>query len=145
MALIRRATEADLPAIVEFGRDFYAASHWASIADYDPERTAGTLRSLIERQDTALFISPRGLIGMVLLPLWCGDVLTAQEFIFWAGDGQGAALRRAAEAWADEHGARVVVMGAHEPGDMDRIEKFYRRNGYAPHGRSFRKVTPHGH
>lgn len=102
------------------------------------------LRHLIVSPDAAVFVTAQGVLGVIAAPLWCGEALTVQELFFWASDGRGSALRRAAEAWAASKGAAAVLMGAHEPGDIERVGRWYARAGYEPHGRFYKKVMRNG-
>lgn len=143
--MIRRATLDDVERLVEIGAQFHAASHWKDVAPLRRDVAGESFASMIAAPQAAVFMSDNGFIAVVAVPLWFSDVLSAQEFCFWTGDGQGDALRRAAEAWAREQGAELMLMGAHEPGPMERLSAWYGRKGYDPHARVFRKVFADGH
>lgn len=138
MADVRVPNVGDLPALVALGARFLAASHWdvkTDLADLE-----ASLRALIEQDHTALFHTEGGMIGLGLSPLYFNRAVSvAVEIFFWAEDGKGDALRRAAERWAKAKGARSIHMGAHLPGPVDRLENLYRRAGYVPFGRSYSK------
>lgn len=86
-----------------------------------------------------IFVSGGGVLGLVVNPsLYNHAVRVASELFFYAPDGRGDDLRRAAEMWAAEH-ADLIVMGAHEPGSVERLANWYRRAGYQPIGRQFAK------
>lgn len=139
--MIRPATEADIDHAAQLGRQMFERSHWRDLTAYDEVRVKATLATLIERDDAGVFVSSGGVMVLIIVPLWFSGLLTVQELFFWAVDGSGDALRRAGEAWAKQAGAVVpVIMGAHEPGDMEKIDRWYRRAGYEPHGRTYRKV-----
>lgn len=135
-----RATASDLPRLVElWERGSLSASHFPDVP-VERDDLAASLGRMIEGDATAIFHTAGGLIGLALSPLYFNrSVLSAVEIFFWAGDGRGDALRREAEAWAKAQGASLILMGAHLPGPVDRIEKLYRRAGYVPHGRSYCK------
>lgn len=137
--MIRRATADDLDEITALGNAFHSVERWAGLVAYRPDDFRATCGLLIERG--AIFLSDRGLIGLSLGPSIYNHSLTVcSELFFWAPDGQGDALRKAAEGWASEH-ADVLVMGCHEPGPVERISNWYRRKGYAPIGRQFAKAV----
>jgi len=139
--MIRRATLDDVGFAADIGEHMFVKSHWADITKYDKQRTKEALERIIGRDDAAVFVSDGGVLIVIEVPLFFADLNTVQELFFWALDGSGDDLRRAAESWARARGSVVpVVMGAHEPGDMEKIERWYRRAGYTPHGRTFRKV-----
>jgi len=136
--VIRQATVADVPHIVALGRAFHAQPRWPAPLTFRAADFADTCDRLLDAG--AIFLSERGLIGLVVNPsIYNHAVAVASELFFWAPDGQGDALRRAAEAWAKDRAA-VLIMGAHEPGPVERIANWYRRKGYSPIGRQFAKV-----
>lgn len=136
--MIRQATSADLPWVVELGAQFHAEDRWSGTLTFAPESFWATCEQLLEVG--AIFLSERGVIGLVVNPsIYNHATRVASELFFWAPDGRGDALRRAAEAWTKQH-ADVLVMGAHEPGPVERIANWYRRKGYTPIGRQFAKV-----
>lgn len=136
--MIREAATADLPRIVELGREFHREDRWSGMLAFDPASFAETCGRLLEVG--VIFLSDGGLIGLVVNPsIYNHATRVASELFFWAPDGRGDDLRRAAEAWAKQH-ADVLVMGAHEPGPVERIANWYRRKGYVPIGRQFAKV-----
>lgn len=144
--MIRRAGLEDVEFAVSLCEEIYPATHWAGLADFDRDRVRSTIIHLVQRDDAAVFLSRRGLIVVIVVPHWFADLNTVQELFFWALDGSGDRLRREAETWARGLGAAVpIVMGAHEPGDMEKTERWYRRAGYEPHGRTYRKVLTNGH
>jgi hypothetical protein len=137
--VIRRATAADLPWLVALGAQFHAEPRWPAPLTFNPDDFAETCARLLEAG--VIFLSERGLIGLMVSPsIYNHSVTVASELFFWAPDGQGDALRRAAEQWASEH-ADVLVMGAHEPGPVERISNWYRRKGYVPIGRQFARAV----
>ncbi len=60
---LRAATPADIPAIIELGREMHAGSNYAPL-DYDPESITATLSALLAdsqfyvANDIALFVRP---------------------------------------------------------------------------------------
>lgn len=138
--MIRTATVDDIPEIVSLGRAFHAASHWAGVVDFDDEWLAENAANWIASDNADVFLSEGGLLIMVACPLHFFREVVAQELTFWAIDGLGNELRQAGEEWARSKGARVVLMGAHEPGKPEVMARWYRMGGYAPFGHSFAKV-----
>jgi hypothetical protein len=121
------------------GEAFHAEDRWGGLLTFDPASFRRTCELLIERG--VIFITDRGLIGLSVGPSIYNHALTVcSELFFWAPDGRGDELRKAAEAWASGH-ADVLVMGAHEPGPVERISNWYRRKGYAPIGRQFARTV----
>lgn len=134
--MVRIATLADVPFIVGLGADFHSGPQWGGTVTFDPESFAKTAELVIEQG--VIFLSDRGLIGLRVSPsIYNHSQEVVSELFFWAPDGRGDALRKAAEQWAK---GKTLVMGAHEPADP-RIEHWYRRAGYVPIGRQFAKVV----
>lgn len=146
MGLIRVARDADIPALLDLGRRFHGWSHWNGVLGFDAARTETSLRAWIAAPDIAVLVSDPVLDVLALMagPIYFSDEPIALEIAFWAGGGQGDALRRAGEAWARERGAAACIMGAHEPGPTDRIGRWYARGGYVPLGHTHMKVFTDG-
>jgi hypothetical protein len=136
--VIRRASADDLPRLVQLGARFHAEPRWPSPIVFSPDDFAETCKRLLEVG--VIFLSENGLLGLIVQPsLYNYDAPVCAELFFWAPDGRGDELRRAAEAWAKDR-AVMLVMSAHEPGPVERIARWYRRKGYVPIGRQFAKV-----
>lgn len=132
--MIRRAGLGDLPELVALGSEFHQEDRWSGTLTFDPDSFALTCKALIERG--AVFLSDHGLIGLSVSPsIYDHSLNVCSELFFWAPDGRGDALEAAARHWASRH-ADVIVMGSHEPHDP-RMDRWYRRKGYAPIGRQF--------
>lgn len=135
--MIRAATEADLDHIVGLVAEFHSVPRWPWDEAFRAEDFRETARLILQRG--VIFLSERGLIGLTVSPsLYNHKQATCSELFFWAPDGQGDALRRAAEAWAKNR-AQIIIMSAHEPGPVARILNWYRRKGYVPIGRQVAK------
>jgi hypothetical protein len=135
--VIRKATAADLDEIVAIVAEFDALKLWPEplvLNRDDFRKTCGRLLEI-----GVIFLSERGVIALTLNPsLFNYAVKVASELFFYAPDGRGDDLRKAAEAWAADK-AQLICMGAHEPGPVERVSKWYRRKGYAPSARLFAK------
>jgi nucleotide-binding universal stress UspA family protein len=141
--VIRQATADDAGTVEAICAACYPQSHWVGVADYSASRVRETVAALAESDEGAVFFSGGGAIAVIRVPLWFSEAFAVSELFFWALDGAGAALRAAAEQWAADK-ADIVLMGAHEPGRMAAVSEWYRRGGYVPHGRTYRKVLSHG-
>jgi hypothetical protein len=132
--VIRRAGVQDIPEIVTRGAEFHATDRWSGLLTFDPASFEKTALALLE--NGAIFLSKRGLIGLARTrSIYNHAEPVCSEMFFWAPDGRGDQLRRAAEQWA----SGLLILGAHEPADP-RIETWYRRAGFVPVGRQFAKV-----
>jgi GNAT superfamily N-acetyltransferase len=143
--VIRRATLDDAATVEAIAARCYPHSHWVGVAAYEPDVALKSIRALIGSDQAVVLFSDDGALAALKCPLWFTSEPAIAEYFFWSLDGSGARLRAAAEAWAKDQGVRIVLMGSHEPGPTARIENWYRRGGYVPHGRTYRKVLNHGH
>lgn len=123
------ATEADLPLIIELGREAHAGSAWDDVGTlFDAESYEASCRHLMEGENSAVFVSERGTLWMAKFPLFFNhDETMAAEIFFYATKG-GDALRREAERWAE---GCLSTMGRHAKTDP-RLDNLYKRAGYAP-------------
>lgn len=131
------ATEADIPRMVEMGRQFHAHSPYADVA-FDADATADLLRRVIA--DGGAFVSDAGMIGGITSPLYFAPSHTVAVELFWWSNGGGRALREEFEAWARERGAYAVQMSALANGDAEAVDRNYTRAGYAKAETAYLKV-----
>jgi GNAT superfamily N-acetyltransferase len=133
--IIRPATYADIPQIVDMGLRFLRSSEYRARMRETPDAMASTARWLVEAPGGALFVAEQGdgLVGMIGLALSVQPLsgeLAAGE-LFWyvepeARGRTGIKLLRRAESWAKAAGATVVVMVAPNA----NVERFYASRGY---------------
>jgi hypothetical protein len=137
--LVREATEADIPAILDLGERFHALSPWRD-RPFDREATERTVANLIASPQGVLLFNGEGILGGVLAPIYFGGGLIAQE-LFWFADRGGRELLDGFETWAREQGACGVLMvnlvlDERTDAIMNRM---YERRGYALRERHFYK------
>ena len=138
--MISEATKDDVPSLVELCARFHAWSQFPGGSVFDPESCRSSFEALIERDNGVLLHGGGGFIGLSLGPLFFNHAEPmAVELFFWAPEGNGDAIRKAAEAWAKSKGALLLMMCGHEP--SERASKWYSRKGYEPFGRQFMKVV----
>ena len=125
--MIRRATREDIPRIVALGRQFHAYSPWRDV-DYDEGQTAEFIGRVVDGLG-AVFLSPDGMCGGILTPLFFSPVLIGVEMFWWAPTN-GRALREAFEDWALSSGARAVQFSALADDNIERVDRIYRRAGF---------------
>lgn len=137
--MIREATEADLPQLLEWG------AHFAESIDlpggFDPESGEAMFRQLIEIG--ILLIGEGGAVGALLHPAPYNKAhITGQELFWWVepehrGNGTGKALFDALQAMVEEAGAGSFTMstlGNHAIGQL------YEAHGYRHTDRNYTKV-----
>ena len=141
---IRKASSADLPALIAMGRQFLQTVYPARFRD-DPAQletfghamlTDDGQRLLLAAEDADRVI---GMIGLVVYPHpMSGDVIAAELFWWVDPEHRGSAsarLLRRAESWARVQGATVLQMVApnadvatfYERIGFDRVETVYHR------------------
>lgn len=137
--MIREATEADLPQLLEWGANF--AESIDLPGGYDPESAEAMFRQLIEIG--ILLIGEGGAVGALLHPAPYNKAhITGQELFWWVepehrGNGTGKALFEALQAAVSEAGAGSFTMstlGNHAIGQV------YEAHGYRHTDRNYTKV-----
>jgi len=134
--VIRRATLADVPQVVAFGKLFHAQSQ----QPFPYEESAGEqfASGLIENSSSAVFLSETGMIGGVLVPAYCAPDWVMAVELFWWAEGGGIGLLKAFETWASEMEADEVRMTS--LASLERADKLLRRLSYTPAEISYRKL-----
>jgi hypothetical protein len=111
------------------GRRFFAAT--GHPAEYDPEAVAAMLGRMLDDENAAVFVTPGGMIGGVLMPLYCSPGwIVAAELFWWAEDRSGLKLLRRFEQWGAERGAREIRMTTLQ--GLPAAETILARRGYVP-------------
>lgn len=147
--MIRAATPADIPAIVEMGRKFYAATAYQAVAPFDADSVAGLAGMMIDTG--VLLVADEGdLVGMVGLYvgpfMFNAGLKTAHEVMWWVdpeaqGRGVGKQLLAAIEPACRARGAvsaQMVVLESSPP----QAAALYERMGYRHSETSYTKVIP---
>lgn len=147
---VRRAVIADLPRLVEMGRQFLAASPWAHVEV--AEERAGDLEAVIRRivAHGAAFVAEHngrvigGILG-VISPVWCIPSHSfATELAWWVdeehrGGRVSVRLLRAFEGWAYAEGATGVVVSSLGADGTSRASKLIEALDYKVVERSYWK------
>jgi hypothetical protein len=137
--MIRAATLADIPRLLEMGRKFAERARLVDHVGYDPHSMAATFEAMINGGHP-LFIGERGAIGATQThhPFNHAHIV-AQELFWWSEGREGLALLRALEAHCAKHcdSLLMITLEAVEP---ERTGRLYERLGYRPLEHSFIKV-----
>jgi hypothetical protein len=129
--VIRPATPADIPFVMEMGRKFADEAGVTARIGWDDESVHDMLETLIAEDDGILLVSERGMIGGFVSEHPFNRNTRLFSELFWrAEDGNGLALLAEAERLAAERGATRSLMVAMD--GMDRTRRLYARLGYAP-------------
>jgi GNAT superfamily N-acetyltransferase len=142
--MVRPATLADVPRVVEMAEHFGASDLYSSLLRVDPARIGAFVVGLLDREDGVLLVYERDgvVVGMVALIAfahhWTGEQV-ASELVWWvepeARGRAGLVLLKAAEQWARAHGCAVVQMIAPSP----EVARFYAAVGYTEVERGFQR------
>lgn len=142
---VRKATEADLPAILDMGARFYATTSYAGFADYD----RGSVESLVRMlMDTGVFLVTgdlSGMVGLAVAPFMFNNAhKAAYEVVWWVnpearGGMTAARLLKAAETACREAGCTAVQM-VHMADSPPQAGALYARYGYRHTETSWTKV-----
>lgn len=145
--MIRPATLADIPRLVELGAMLHSMSSYSTLG-FVPERAAETLRRLIEG-DGVVFVADRdgvvvgGMAGAIATH-WFSDETLAFDYSLFVDPKSrhgitAAKLVAAFEEWARLRGARMVSMGITTGLHVEQTARFYRALGFEDAGLLFRK------
>ena len=143
--MIREATLDDLPALLDMGREFYAASAFDAIG-FNEDTARAMLQVLIGSPTGVLLIAEGGMAAALVYPFYFNaEHTTAQELFWWVapqarGGGLGRQLIAALEAAVQARGAKSLSMIALAEIDGPAVAELYRRHGYRASEQSFIKV-----
>lgn len=148
MPVIRKATLADVPAVVSMSAKFYPTTHYAEWTEMDEETVADLASSLIAEH--VFFVAESeagelvGMIGVLIAPfLFNRGQKFAVEIVWWvAPDARGsraaAALLAAIEQPVRDGGANRIQM-VHMPNSPPQAAALYLRAGYVESEISYTK------
>ena len=137
--MIRAATLADIPRLLEMGRKFADRAKLVDHVGYDPHSMVQTFEAMISGGHP-VFIGERGAIGATQTPHpFNHEHIAAQELFWWSEGREGLALLRALEAHCAEH-CHSLLMITLEAVEPERTGRLYERLGYRPLEHSFIKV-----
>lgn len=147
MGNVRRAVEADIPAILELGAALHAESPRYSRMPYSPKKVARTAMFLIGAGGALVAESEGkiiGFMGSMVSEHWFSEAKIASEISFYVTPehrlrGAAPRLLRTAEEWARGEGAEEIVTGTSTEINADTTALFYEKMGYARTGYQFAK------
>ena len=147
MATIRKATLADVPAVVAMFARFYPTTHYADWVEMDEDSVAGLAAGLIEND--VFFVAEQdgelvGMIGLLIAPfLFNRNQKFAVEIVWWVSpEVRGSRIARqlldVVEQPCRDAGANRIQM-VHMPNSPPQAAALYRHAGYAESEISFTK------
>lgn len=134
--MIRQATRADVPDIVDLGERHWNESSYGQWMKADREAMATLARAALETPNALVLADERdarlvGIIGVVAMPhIYTGVLVMSELFWYVVPDARGSGVRllKHAEAWAAANGVQFSTMMAPD----ERVAQFLVRIGYAP-------------
>lgn len=137
--MIVRATEADIPALVEMGRKFHAMAPHSPMGAFDEVGVANVLRFLITSPSALVLTNGDGAIGGVLAPVYfCPSKLMLEESFWWSTKG-GRELLSAFIHEGREMGASCLYLSTLENERSHVIDRVVTRMGFVPVERRYVK------
>ncbi len=97
------------------------------------------LAKMIETDGATVLMTDRGVIGGAVHPAYCDPAWLYAVEMFWWAHGDGLALLRAFERWAQQAGAKEIRMTSLAA--LPRADRLLRCVGYSPAEISYSKVV----
>lgn len=145
--MIRPATLADLPRIIELGAMLHATSSYSRLA-FVPEKAAAFLTALIEKDGVVFVAEIDGVVvgGMAggVVDQWFSNDLIAYDFSIFVEPKRrngliAMKLMLAFEEWARIKGAKQVHMGIGTDINVEGTSRLYKHMGFRHFGPLFVK------
>lgn len=146
--MIREATLADIPRLVEMGRRFISESSYKNHLGENPEQMKTLAEQIISNPKGRILVSEKdgrltGMLALIVFPQHFSGELIAGEVFWWvdpeARKGRtGLKLMRKAEEIAVELGAEKMQMVA----PTDRIGDLYKHLGYTQVESTYQRNLP---
>lgn len=144
--MIRVATEADIPALVDLGQEMHLESNFSTLT-FDVEKTKEYVKNLMgygivfcSEVDGAItgFIA-----GFLYQPYFSYDYMATDIGLFVTKDARGGMaaprLISAFTKWAMEKGAKQIRPGISVGGNIEGVGRLYEHMGYSIVGSVFMK------
>lgn len=148
--MIRNATTADIPIMLDLGEAMHAESRYARFP-WNRDKVAELIRALIASDDGLALVDEMGgmIVGGILAAIedsFFGPARFACEFAVFAepsarGGMVGARLLRAYVAWAREQGAALIQAGITTGVTEKSSARLYSVVGFYPVGTLFEHPT----
>lgn len=135
--MIREATVADIPRLIEMGHRFVSETSYKDHLEENPEQMKILAEQIISNPNGRILVAekdqkPIGMLALILFPHYLSGELVAGEVFWWvepeARKGRtGLELMKKAEEIAVSWGAKKMQMVA----PSERIGKLYEYLGYS--------------
>lgn len=132
--MIRTASKADIPRMVEMGRRFLAESPYRELLTENPDAMRQLGERIMDNPGGCILVSESngqvtGMLGLIVYEHLISGETVGGEVFWWVDPearGDGIRLLRAAEITAKERGAKHMQMIS----PNDRLGNLYMRRGY---------------
>lgn len=138
--MIRPATAADIPRMVELGRAMHAESPVFSRMRFDPEKLAATIAHMIDSPGGFAYVAVHGgqvvggLVAMAAPHYFSPDLVACDLAFFMAADHRGglSMVRMVGEyvRWAQGMGAVLIQLGLMTGVNVGQTEALLTRLGW---------------
>lgn len=138
--MIRPATTADIPALVDMLIAFHAEAGCYDYVEPCRESIAKTAQYMIDSEDASLWVDDKGelvaLAGIILHPLWCNHAHKQAQEMWWyikpeyRGGFTALRFKRLFDEKAKEWGAKSTSLASSKMKGSDRLDEFYLKDGF---------------
>jgi GNAT superfamily N-acetyltransferase len=148
---IRLAVAADIPKLIELGREMHLSTRFKAMP-FEPERVSASIQAVVAQNSGRylLIVAESGegeivgvLAGVIELPVFSSvSVASVMHFDVLQGrraGGWGVSLLHAFEQWATRRGVFEIVVGVNSGRDWERTGRFLRKASYQMTGENFVK------
>ncbi len=142
MLTIRKAQEADVPALVAIGHKFQEFNPMKIHGDISDVDLANNLRYLMTQQILLVSATEEGQVvgcaaGIISPAFWNFSIKLGVEQFWWLDPehrvgGEGKRLRQALERLAKSRGAVAWNMIALTTSEPEKLDKMYKKAGFTP-------------
>lgn len=138
--MIRPATPADIPRLLEIGRSFFDEGGLGDLSTFDPDSLAASLKGFLDSGVVLVVEIDGKVVGTacaLLFPMYFNHAhLAAAEMFWWVEPehrrGAGAELLDALESAVQAAGADTLSMMTIAGLRSDAIGRLYQRRGFRP-------------
>lgn len=151
--MLRDLTTADLPALLQLGREMHAEGVYAAYP-MDEARVEFILNRLLPLPDVlTIGYEIRGelvglFIGEVIQDLWVDVLVAVNQMVYVRRSARssraGYALLHAYSEWAEARGADAMSFSVYAGINNDAVGRALKELGYAAAGGTFKREVHHG-
>lgn len=130
--MLREATEADIPRLLELAQSFYDRSPYKPLGPYDKDASARAISYMLTSPDALVLTNEHGAIGGLLVPVWFSPTVRVAEVQFNEFRHGGLAAILEFEAAVKTMGAVVMHLSRFADHRMLAGDRMLGKIGYKP-------------